>query len=369
VTEQANSATAAESVRPLELFFDLVFVFTITQVASVLTATPTPLGLARVTALLAVIFWMYGGYAWLTNALDLDRVGPRLLLLLGTAGFFVMSLSVPRAAERGPWGLVFGLSYLLVVAVHTVGFLGTSGHRGILRIGPYNLASAHVVVAAGAVPPQPRLWLWVLACAMEWVTPYLSGVGGFTVGVGHFVERHGLAVIIVLGESIAEVGAAESRQQGVLTVVVGALLALALSAAMWWLYFGREEHEGAELLERAPAERRPRLALHSFGYAYLVLIWGIAVAAVGMQKAIDSFTGPLRGLPAGLLPLGVGLYLLGLAIFHRSLSGRWPVARVVSAAALPAVALPASLLAGGAAGLVAALLILLALVVAEHGRR
>ncbi|MEY9873395.1 low temperature requirement protein LtrA [Streptacidiphilus sp. MAP12-33] len=331
----------AESVRSLELFFDLVFVFAITQIATVLVEHPNPGGLARAALLLAITWWMYGGYAWLTNALDLDRTGPRLMLLLGTAGFFVMSQAVPRAVGPGPWAVVFGAAYLVVVLVHFFAFQGTSGQRGIHRIGPYNLASALVVLAAGFVAPEQRVWVWALAGLMEWVTPWLSGVGGFTVGVGHFVERHGLAVIIVLGESVTEVGAAASHLDDLTTVLVGSLLALAASAALWWLYFDREEEASAALLERVPAEERPRAALWSFGYAYLFLILGIAVAAVGMQKAIDSFRHPLHGLPGALLPLGVALYLAALAAFHRALAGDWPRRRLVTAAAVLAAGVPA----------------------------
>src|SRR5664279_1556758 len=132
----------AQSVRTLELFFDLVFVFTITQVTSILAGSPTPLGLARTAALLAVIWWMYGGYVWLTNALDLGGTGPRLLLLVGMAAFFLMSLAVPRFFESGRWGVVLGIAYLVVVMVHFAGFLRTSGRSGILRIGPLNTVSA-----------------------------------------------------------------------------------------------------------------------------------------------------------------------------------------------------------------------------------
>jgi low temperature requirement protein LtrA len=368
VTDERAGAGAAESVRPLELFFDLVFVFTITQVASVLTALPTLLGLARVAVLLGIIWWMYAGYAWLTNALDLDRAGPRLLLLAGTAGFFLMSVTVPKAAGPGPWALLFGACYLVVVTVHLVGFIGTSGRRGILRVGPLNVASALVVLAAGAVPPHARLWLWALACAMELVTPLVTGVGEFTVGVGHFVERHGLAVIIVLGESITEVGAATSRQNQVSTAIAGGLLALVLTAAMWWLYFGREERDSEARLERVPAGRRPRVAVYSFGYAYFVIVFGIAVTAVGMDKAIGSFHRPSQGLPAALLPLGTCLFLAGLACFHRTLSGTWPPARLWAALAAAALVTPAALWVSGAAALACAVLVLLALIMWEGHR-
>jgi len=365
VTDETAVPGAAESVRPLELFFDLVFVFTITQVASILTTTPTLLSLGRVAVLLVIIWWMYSGYAWLTNALDLERTGPRLLLLTGTAGFFLMSMAVPKAAGHGPWALIFGASYLLVVAVHMIGFIGTSGHRGIMRVGPLNLASALVVLAAGAVPPHARLWLWALAAAMEVITPLVTGVGDFTVGVGHFVERHGLAVIIVLGESITEVGAVTSRDGNVTTSIVGALLALVLSAEMWWLYFGREERESEARLEHVPAERRPRVAVYSFGYAYYVIILGIAVAAVGMQEAIDEFHRASHQFPALLLPLGISLYLFGLACFHCTLAGDWPQARLAAALSAAALVTPAAIRLSGAAALSASALVLLALIVWE----
>jgi low temperature requirement protein LtrA len=368
VTTEAADAPAAESVRPLELFFDLVFVFTITQVASVLSASPTALGLGRVAVLLVVIWWMYAGYAWLTNALDLDANGPRLLLLTGTAGFFVMSLTVPRAVGPGPWALLFGASYLVVVIVHLVGFIGTSGHRGIQRVGPLNVASALVVLAAGVVPPHARLWLWTLAAVVEVSTPLVTGVGEFAVGAGHFVERHGLAVIVVLGESITGVGATTSHLDSVRTGIVGALLALALTAAMWWLYFGREERESEARLERVPAGRRPRVAVYAFGYAYYAIILGVAVAAVGMEYAIESFDHRSHGLPAALLPLGICLYLVGLAWFHRTLAGDWPWPRLVAALAVAALVTPAALWVGGAAALAAAPLVLLALILWEARR-
>ncbi len=365
VTRTTNVPEPAENVRPLELFFDLVFVFAITQIASVLAAKPTGEGLARVMVLLVITWWMYGGYAWLTNSLDLERPRPRLLLLVGMAAFFVMSLAVPRAFEPGPWGLVLGIAYLVVVLVHTVGFLGTSGRAGITRLGPLNLASALIVVAAGALPDRLRVWVLALAGLLQVLIPFLGGSGGFTVGVGHFVERHGLAVIILLGESIVEVGAAATGQDDVAVVVLGSLLALALTAAMWWLYFDREERESERLLHRIPPERRSRAAVYSFGYAYYVMILGIAVTAVGMQKAINSFDSPLHGLPAGLLPLGAALFLFGLAYFHRTLAGTWPVPRLLGAVAV-GIGAPVARWGGGWQTLAVTTAVLTVLVLAEQ---
>jgi low temperature requirement protein LtrA len=363
VAESTDVPVSAEFVRPLELFFDLVFVFAITQISSVLAARPTFQGLTRVMALLGITWWMYGGWAWLTNAVDLTRPRPRLLVLSGMAAFFAMSLAVPRSFEPGGWGLMLGISYLFVVLLHSFGFLGTSGHRGITRLSPLNLTGALVVVAAGAGPERFRLWGLALACLVLAVSPFIAGVGGFTVGVGHFVERHALAVIILLGESIVEIGSATSRQHDPVAVVAGSLLALALPAAMWWLYFEREDRDTEELLGAVEPQRRSWVALCSYGYAYYIVVLGIVITAVGAQKAIDALSVPLRGLSAALLPLGAALFLLGLACFHRVMVAAWQVSRLLAALAC-AAGYPAARWGGGwlALAVVTAVLALLALV-------
>jgi low temperature requirement protein LtrA len=358
-------AAPAERVRPLELFFDLVFVFTITQVAGVLTTAPTVDGLGRTVALLAIIWWMYGGYAWLTNALDLGRPGPRLLLLTGMAAFFVMSLSVPRFFEEGPYGLILGLAYLVVVCVHTAGFIGTSGHRGISRLGPLNIASALIVVAAGLVPPQARTWVLLGAILLEVLSPVVAGIGGFAIGAGHFVERHGLALIILLGESIIAVGTVASDRGDVPRVVAGSVLALAVSAGMWWVYFEREERDSERLLDAMPAQRRGRAALLSFGYAYLAMIAGVTMVAVGMKKAVTYLTEPPHGFALWLLPLGLALYLVGLALFHRCLAPVWQWSRLAAAAGA-LLCVPAGLVAGGWLMLLVAAVVLALAVLASR---
>lgn len=345
MSEPRAEAAPAERVRTLELFFDLVFVFTITQVAAVLTAAPDGTGLLRTVALLGIVWWMYGGYVWLTNSLDLERTRPRVLLLTGMAAYFVMSLAVPRFFDDGSFGLVLGLAYLAVVVVHTVGFLGTSGRAGIARIGPVNVLGALLVVVAGIVPPDARVWVLLGAVAVAWSAPVLVGTGGFAIGAGHFVERHGLALIILLGESIIAVGTAASDRGQVLTMVVGSLLALAVSAGLWWLYFDREERDSEALLDQMPPDRRGRTALASFGHAYLVIITGVTVTAVGMKKAVTYFSEPLHGFALWLMPLGLAGYLLGLALFHRALTPTWQWLRIIAAAAV-LLCVPAGLVSG-----------------------
>src|SRR5438874_4290029 len=142
----------AERVTTLELFFDLVFVFTITQLTAVLDHAPTLRSLCQVMLMLGVIWWMYGGYAWMTNAVAADTAARRLLLLGGMAGYLIMALAVPQAFAGS--GLAFGLAYLVVVGVHTTLFSRSSTAgvtRAILRLAPYNLAAAAVVLVGGAL--------------------------------------------------------------------------------------------------------------------------------------------------------------------------------------------------------------------------
>src|SRR3954453_8511461 len=145
-----DSEPAEVRVSTLELFFDLVFVFTITQLTAVLAGRPTGIGLLRVSLMLVVIWWMYGGYAWLTNVVAPDRVGYQLLLLGGMAAFLVLSLAIPTAFSGG--GVAFGLAYLVVILIHAGLFIrsqaGASG-TAILRVAPLNIVAALAIVAAG----------------------------------------------------------------------------------------------------------------------------------------------------------------------------------------------------------------------------
>src|SRR5256714_5097982 len=241
-------------VTPLELFFDLVFVFTITQLTTVLYHAPTLRSLVQVVLMLGVIWWMYGGYAWMTNAVSAHTTNRRLLLLGGMAGYFVLALSVPHAFRST--GLAFGLAYLLIVAVHTALFTratSASAARAIVTLAPFNIASALLLVAGGALGGSAQYVLWAAAFAFEWLTPIIRGIRGFAIAPAHFVERHGLVVLIAIGESVVAVGIGASPLPVDAGLVLAAALGLALSAALWWLYFGDTEAAAERALdEMAP---------------------------------------------------------------------------------------------------------------------
>ncbi len=327
-------------VSNLELFFDLVFVFTITQLTSVLAAQPTPRGLLSIVLMLGVIWWMYGGYAWLTNAVPPTRPEARLLLMIGMGGFLVVALSIPRAFAGD--GLAFGLGYLLITIVHATLFTRTttrSAVRAVFRIAPFNLASALLLLSGGAAGGVAEYVLWGLAFVLQAVTPFLSGIRGFRVRAAHFVERHGLVVIIVFGESVVAVGIGVAGQPVEPALAGVALLGLALTAGLWWLYFGGDEQRAERALAAAAPERRPFLALYAYGYAHVPILLGIVILAAGVKRSVGHAFEPLSLQQALALGGGVAVYLVGDALFRRSLrlGPSWfrTGAAVVALAAVP----------------------------------
>jgi low temperature requirement protein LtrA len=241
-------------VSTLELFFDLVFVFTITQLTGVLAAGTNLTPTLQVALLLAVIWWMYDGYAWLTNALETERLRHRLLLIGAMAAFLVIALASRDAF--GGRGLAFGLAYLAIVLLHSGMFVrgaSLADIRAILQLAPFNLVGALLVVVGGAVGGTFQWVAWTVVAFVYWaVTPWVTTVEGFLVEPAHFVERHGLVVIVALGESVVVIGVGAANEVLDAQLVFVAVLALALSASLWWTYFSDEGRiERALLVEGA----------------------------------------------------------------------------------------------------------------------
>ena len=359
-----SSPSGPRSVRvsTLELFFDLVFVFTITQLTDVLAEGHDREALARVVVMLALIWWIYDGYAWLTNAIPTGSGRLRLLLLGGMGGFLMISLATPHAYEHD--GLTFGLGYLLVTALHAGMFVrGVTADelRAILRIAPFNLLGATLVVLGGALGGEAQTLLWAAVAVLLWLTPRFTSVEGLVIGVAHFVERHGLVVIIALGESIVVLGVGTEGLDLDAGTVAFALLALALNAALWWVYFS-DETAVEEAFQDAAPERRPQLALQAFGYWHYGLLLAVIAVAAGLKKAIGHPYEPLEDWIAVALGAGTALYIVGDTGF-RSTFGIARNALRLGAAATALVTIPLGIAAGGAAqvgGLAAVIVLALA---------
>jgi low temperature requirement protein LtrA len=307
-------------VSTLELFFDLVFVFTITQLTEQLAGSLSVGGLLRVMLMLGVIWWMYGGYAWLTNAVAPNSMWRRGLLITGMAGFFTIALAIPQAYAATGWA--FGIGYFAVNLVHSGLFIvsgGPAGLRGMRILGPLNLASASLVLAGGFVPGHWRYLLWGAAFALQIVSPYLAPPGHFTVSASHFVERHGLVVIVALGESVVAVGVGVGEHlTGKLLLV--AILGLILAYYLWWAYFGGDDKRAEHALEQIEDNgARSRAALWGYGYAHYPLLLGIVALAAGVKKEIGHAFEPVSIGVAVALGAGVALFLVGELLFRRVL--------------------------------------------------
>ena len=260
--ERAPEPDAEHQVTPLELFFDLVFVFAMTQVTSLLANDPTWGGVLRGMLVLAALWWAWTGYAWLTSAMDVDEGGVRLAVLAAMGALLLAALAVPGAF--GDDAILFGIAYLLVRVLHVVLYAivgrGDPDLLGaILRLAPTAIFGALVVVLAGFLEGDARVAAWMVALAIDYVGPAVVGRGrGWRIAPEHFAERHGLIVLIALGESIIAigVGAGFALTPG---VVVGAVLGIVVVSALWWLYFDVAATSRACACWRPRAPTRPGL--------------------------------------------------------------------------------------------------------------
>jgi low temperature requirement protein LtrA len=322
-----------ERVTPLELFFDLVFVFALTQVAGFLVDHLTWLGMLKASALLTVLWSSWAVYSWLTNAVPAEEVIPaRLVIFAATAAMFVASLAVPDAF--GEYGVLFGLAYFVVFLLQVVLFaLATGGEpeqrRAILRLAPGFLGAPALLIVAGFLDGLAQGALWAVALAIAYGVAYVRGVAGFRVHAGHFAERHALVVIIALGESIVAVGVGASGVGLGPAVLVAVVLGIALAAALWWAYFDLSMLSAQRRLSAAQGEERARLARDSYTYLHLPMVAGIIFAALGVERTLAHTGDPLETIPAVALCGGVALYLLGHNAFRLREEGSLSVPRLI----------------------------------------
>jgi low temperature requirement protein LtrA len=333
-------ADESARVTSLELFFDLVFVFTITQLTTVLYHRASFEGWAQTALMLGLIWWMYDGYAWVTNTVRPDRLSRRLPLLAAMGAFLVAALAIPGAFHGS--GATFGLAYLGIVLGHLSLFL-LSGNpelvRSVRSLAPFNLATAVLVTAGGVFGGTAQYVLWALAFGIEWVTPLFLDDSGFAIDPRHFVERHGLVVIVAIGESVVAVGIGAAGLPIDAELVFISLVGLALSASLWWLYFAVDEDQAEAAYLAVPAAERPRKGIDAFGYGHLLILFGVIGVASAVKHAVGAGFDPLEGSEALALGLGVALFLLGDAVFRGSLRFGRPLssaaAAVVALATIP----------------------------------
>jgi low temperature requirement protein LtrA len=326
-------------VTSLELFFDLVFVFAITQVTGYVSADATWMRLLEGIAILAVLWFAWSGYAWLGNTANAEEGFLRVVLLGAMGAMLIASLAVPHAF--GTDGLTFGIAYFAVRIFHIGAFTLVARAREdaelagvVARLASTFVPAAALLVLAGAIGGGARTVFWVLAIAVDWGGLMARGVEGWHISPGHFAERHGLIVIIALGESVVSLGVGAGRLPLGIGVMTAAALGLAVAAALWWAYFDVVALVAERRLREAPDHDQVLMARDSYTYLHFPMIAGIIVFAIGVKRTLIGLHAHLAAVPAATLCGGVALYLLALSALKRRNIGTFNRQRLVVAAAL-----------------------------------
>jgi low temperature requirement protein LtrA len=330
-----------ERVKPLELFFDLVFVLALTQCTALMAADPSWEGLARGLLILGVLWWSWVGYSWLTSVVDPEEGIVRFAMFAAMAGLLVAALCVPEAF--GDSAFLFACAYGLVRAAHIVLFVVASGDTPDLRRSVWGLAAGTAVgvgllLTASLADGALQGGLWALALLLDMGEPYVFGSEGWRLAPSHFAERHGLIIIIALGESIVAIGVGAEGLDVDAGVVAAATLGIAAAAALWWLYFDIVALVAERRLTKAAVGREQNeIARDSFSYLHFPMVAGIVLFALGLKKTLEHVGDPLDTVPAVAMLGGTALYLLAHVAFRWRNVHRFSVQRLTCAAVLCAL--------------------------------
>jgi low temperature requirement protein LtrA len=301
-----------QKVTPLELFFDLVFVFAITQVTTLLSEHPTWTGLLEGVLVLGALWWAWVAYAWLTNTINPDEGAVRIAMFAAMAAMLVASLAVPTAFGSG--ALAFALAFFVVRALHIVLYAAASHDVDIQgatkRLAPTVFVACGLILAAAAFDGSAQVALWCVALVIDFVGPALGRGRGWRVSPGHFAERHGLIVIIALGESIVALGVGAAGLPMNLSLIAVAVMGLTLAACLWWAYFDIDALVAERRLRKAEGVAQATMARDAYSYLHFPVIAGIVLIALGIKKTIGHIDDPLEAVPALALGGGVAVFLL-----------------------------------------------------------
>jgi low temperature requirement protein LtrA len=362
--------TEGSRVTPLELFFDLIFVYALTQVTALMADDATGRGVFRGMLVLALLWWCWCCYSWLGNTVRADEGVTRLAMFAVMAAMFVVAVTIPEAFTDLPGGLsgpvVFATCYLLTRALHLVIYWhaarGDAGLRRQLLRAVFPMASGALLLFAAALVPQrlfaepgdvdlARTVLWCLALLVDYAGVMATGADGWRIfSAAHWAERHGLIVIVALGESIVSIGIGVTALPISWPIIVASAMGIAVSAALWWAYFDVVAIAAERVLHRAQGAARAALGRDSYTYLHLPMIAGIILLSLGLKKVLayvgdaehHQLTDPLKGIGLYALFGGVILYLLG------HLGFRWRNMRSVNRPRLIAVVLLAALVPAAA---------------------
>jgi low temperature requirement protein LtrA len=310
-----------ETVKPLELFFDLVFVLGFTQCTALMAAEGSWMGLLRGCLALALLWWAWTGYAWLTSVIEPEEGSVRLVFIAAMSGLAVAALAVPES--YGDRGLTFAIAYGVVRLAHLALFLvaGRSDaqlRHSVIGFGTSGVVAVTLLVSASFLDAGPQTVLWAIAIVLD-LSGALFGSGGWSLVPAHFAERHSLVIILALGEAIVALGVG-THVELTTPVTIAVVLGVVLAAALWWIYFDVVAIVTEQRLERAsPGRERNALARDAYSYIHLLMVAGIVLSAFGVEHVLEHVDAPLDPPYTFALLGGVAVYLFAhVALRQRS---------------------------------------------------
>ena len=336
----------------LELLFDLVFVFAFTQVTQLMADHPTATGALQGFVVLALLWWAWCSYAWLGNQAYADEGVVRLTMITAMTAMFVVALAIPESFDDLAGGLsaplVLAACYALVRVAHLACYLVAAGddselRRQLLYTGIPVVMAVALLVIGGLIGPPYQSALWALALLVDYAGIWIAGTSGWRLNSpGHFAERHGLILIVALGESLVAIGVGVAGKPVSTAVIVASILGVAIAVSLWWLYFDVVAHVAEQVLSAAEGQERSRLARDSYTYLHFPIVISVIFIALGLKKVLEyvadtddhQLSDALTGVPLVALYVGVAVHLIGHVAFRRRNIGTWNPHRSLAAVIL-----------------------------------
>jgi low temperature requirement protein LtrA len=335
MTDRARFGVEDRAAHPLELFFDLVFVYAITQVVSLLVHDLTAAGFGRAALVFWMVWWAWSQYTWATNGSDLDDMRERVGLLAATAVTFFMAQSLPDAfGEGAAWfAIPYAATRALSLLLYWIGVRDDPIYRrAYLSYLPVTSVGLVIAGVGGFVDMPVRVSVWAVAIVADLVATRFAQRGDWALKAGHFAERHGLIVIIALGESIIAVGVASAEAERNLTLAVTIGLGVITSCVLWWTYFDKWWQKGEAWLAAEPVATRGEWGRNLYSWMHYPLMAGIISLAVAVEEIVAHPDEPLDVPVAVALTAGIALFLGAIVV------NAWWARRIVLRARLVAIA-------------------------------
>lgn len=344
-----KTANEGHRVTTFELLFDLVFVFAFTQVTEFMAEAHSAVGVLQAMIMLGFLWWGWASYGWLANQTHVDEGIMRIGMSVAMVGMFVVALVIPEAfhdLEGGLFGpLVFIGAYFVVRLAHLglyfiASFEDAPLRRQVLRTSVSMFGSIAVLIVGALIGGAMQTWIWLGAFVVDIVLTYVTSNGGDwrVNSAAHWAERHGLVIILALGESIVSIGVGAAHEAISVPLLIGAILAITVTIALWWLYFDVTAIAAEHHLSEAKGERRAAMATDAYTYVHLLLVAGIVISALGVESVMSHIDEEHLGwFGASALFGGTSLYFAGHALFWKRVGGTWKAWRLVGGSVLLAL--------------------------------